>query len=152
MKMVVLAAPLLVLAFAAGAAPAVKPFELRLVVDCGAAGATPVAYLHQNTREALCLSPDLILSRADVVGAELVQTGYGDEAARISISGDAVSRLSAATAANTGKRFAVVYDGHIVSAPVLMEPIAGNQLEINVGSTGDSVENFVADLATGSKP
>jgi len=117
------------------------------VVDC-APGATPVPYRHQGVQDDLCLSPDIIVSRADIIVAELIHTGYGTEAARISISNDAVGRLTAATTANTGKRFAILYDGRIVSAPMVVEPITGNQLEIDVGSTGDSVEDFIADLGT----
>lgn len=135
------------LAFAvpAGAAPAAKPLEFRLVVDCSP-GAKRVAYRHQSMQEDLCLSPDIVLSRADIVTAELIHTVYGSETARLTISGDAIARLTDATTANVGKRFAVVYDGHIVFAPVVRDPITGNQLEIDVGSTGDSVEDFVADL------
>jgi preprotein translocase subunit SecD len=142
---------LCVLAAAATAAPAAKPFEIHLVVDC-APGAKPVAYRHQGTQADLCLSPDVILNRADVMAAELIHTVYGTDAARISISGDAVGRLTAATTANTGKRFAVLYDGHVVSAPLVVEPITGNQLEIDVGSTGDSVEDLIADLGTRPAP
>jgi preprotein translocase subunit SecD len=153
MKFLPSAALLFALAFATGAAaaPAAKPFELHLVVACGN-GAKPVAYLHQGVQDDLCLSPDVILRRADIVTAQLIQTGYGSEAARLTIADDAIERLTAATTAHTGKRFAVIYDGHVVSAPVVMEPITGNQLEIDVGSTGDSVEDFVADLAGGPAP
>ncbi|MBL6938619.1 MAG: hypothetical protein ISS15_10215 [Alphaproteobacteria bacterium] len=137
----------LALAFAssAAAAPAARPLEIHLVIAC-APGAAHVPYAHQGVAEELCLAPDVIISRADITGAQLFSTGYGDEAARLTISEDAVGRLTAATTANVGKRFAVVYDGHVVSVPVVVEPITGNQLEISVGSTGDSVEDFVADL------
>ena len=143
MKAFVLSAAVLVLATAAAAAP--KPLDLRLVVDC-APGAPTVPYAHQGVNEGLCLAPDIIVGRADIKDAQVITTGYGDEAARLTISDEAVGRLTAATSANVGKRIAVVYDGHVIFAPVVRDPITGNQLEITVGSTGDSVEDFVADL------
>jgi len=152
MKIVSPTVLLFALALTAGAVAApVKPFEMRLVIDC-AAGAKPIAYRHQASQEDLCLAPGVILSRADIKAAELVHTGYGTEAARIFITGEAVDRLAAATTANTGKRFAFVYDGRIVTAPVVMEPITGNQLEIDEGSSGDSIEDMVTDLGSGRIP
>lgn len=147
-----LAATLSLCAAHAADAPAAT-LEMRLVVDC-TPSAKMLSHDNQGTPENLCLSPDLILDRSDITGAEAVHTAYGTDAIRLTVDPKAVERLTAATAKAAGMRgrIGVVYNGKLVAAPMVMEPITGNQLEIDVGSTGDSVEDLIADLGTRPAP
>ncbi|HXC54833.1 MAG TPA: hypothetical protein VNU97_06035 [Rhizomicrobium sp.] len=146
MKWIALSLALSLAPAAAAEAPPAT-LEMRLVVDC-TPGAVPLPHDNQGVSESLCLSPDLILDRSDVVAARTVHTAYGSDAVRITIDDDAVARLSAATAKAAGARgrIAIVYDGKLVSAPMVMDPITGNQVEIDLGLSGDRLDAVAADL------
>lgn len=49
----------------------------------------------------------------------------------IGLSADGREDMARATAANVGRRMAIVVNGAAVSAPVIREPIAGGVLEIS---------------------
>ena len=117
---------------AAAAEDAPATLEMRLVVEC-APGAVPLPFDHQGLREKLCLAKELILDRSDIVDAQEIQSAYGEDVVRISINAKAVSRLTDATTTHVGERFAFVFDGKVVFAPVVREPITGNELEISMG-------------------
>jgi preprotein translocase subunit SecD len=140
------------LAMAASAAVAAeappRTLEMRLVIDC-TPGSTPLPFDNQGIADRLCLSGDLILDRADIVNAREVHTPYGTDAIRITIDPKAVSRLTAATTDHIGRRIAVVYNGKIVSAPIVQEPITGRELEISMGSGIDDLSEIAAALRSG---
>jgi preprotein translocase subunit SecD len=135
---------------ALAAETALATLEFRLVVDCKA-GSVPLAYDNQGMAAKLCLSPDLILDRSDVVNAREVHTVYGTDAIRITIGEKAIARLSAATSAHVGGRLGIVYNGKLVSAPIVQEPITGNEVEISMGSANDDLSAIAAGLR-GAKP
>jgi SecD/SecF fusion protein len=112
---------------APSAALAGASFEMRVVIPC-APGDTP----HPAPNgEAFCLSPDVIVDRSNVVDAQKADGRPGpvlrfllDPAGRKRFE-DATTALSAARG-----RLAILYDGKIVSAPIVLDPISGGQGEI----------------------
>ena len=55
-----------------------------------------------------------------------------------------------ATAANVGKRIAIVYDGQIYSAPVVREAISGGQCQIDGMASYEEAENLASTIRIGS--
>lgn len=60
-------------------------------------------------------------------------------------------RFAAMTAANVGQKIAIVFDGLIVSTPVIMAPITGDQGEVAGNFTAESAQ-ALADAMAGSQP
>jgi preprotein translocase subunit SecD len=56
------------------------------------------------------------------------------------------------TKANTGKRFAIILDGQVVSAPVINEPIYGGKVQITGRFTVEEATNLALLLRAGALP
>ena len=56
------------------------------------------------------------------------------------------------TTENVGRRFAIVLDGHILSTPVIQEPIPGGRGQISGGFTLDSANDLSTMLRSGALP
>jgi len=67
----------------------------------------------------------------------------GDPIITFQFSGDAAKRLHRTTLQNIGRQLAIVIDGKIVSAPVILEPIAGGRGQISGGMTNTEVKDLV---------
>jgi len=61
-------------------------------------------------------------------------------------------RFGDATTQNVGKLFAIVLDGHVLSAPVIREPFLGGTGEISGSFTSESAQNLALLLRAGALP
>ena len=61
-------------------------------------------------------------------------------------------RFGDATKANVGKRFAIVLDGKVISAPVIREPITGGSGQISGNFTVESAKELALLLNAGALP
>jgi len=94
--------------------------EFHLVVDCKAgAQAMPV----RGSEKAFCLSPDVILGTGDIIAAKRTDRGGFHDVVEIKSSPPAATRMQEATRANVGGRIGVLYNGELVSAIRILDPI-----------------------------
>lgn len=84
------------------------------------------------------LSPRLIVSRSVLMtGAHLVCVGAiglerdGFPAVALHFDPEGARELEAMTRANTGRQIALLFDGQVLSAPHVLEPILGDALVTN---------------------
>ncbi len=61
-------------------------------------------------------------------------------------------RFAQATQANTGKPFAIIVDGQVISAPNINEPILGGRGQISGGFTVESANELAIALRSGKLP
>lgn len=78
-----------------------------------------------------------ILSTEDIVDATQVMDTFGGTptvSVRVTLSEGASTRFSDATAANVGRRMAIVFDDRVDSAPVVKSRIAGGIISVTMGA------------------
>jgi protein-export membrane protein SecD len=68
------------------------------------------------------------------------------------LHGPGAQKFGRATAANVGRRFAIVVDNHIVSAPNIISPITGGSGQITGSFTLDEAGNLANVLKSGQLP
>ena len=72
----------------------------------------------------------------------------------VSFSFDTIGgkRFGDATAQNVGKRFAIVLDDKVISAPVIREPITGGSVQISGNFTLEEANSVAMMLRAGALP
>jgi preprotein translocase subunit SecD len=100
----------------------------------------------------------LVVKRRAVVSGEMLTDARQsfDQSGRPAISfrfnGDGAKRFGDATLQSVGKRFAIVIDNKILSAPVIQEAILGGSGEITGNFTPESATNLALELRSGALP
>jgi preprotein translocase subunit SecD len=100
----------------------------------------------------------ILVNRRPVVSGEMLTSAAQsfDQNNRPAISfrfnGMGASRFSEATTQNVGKRFAIVVDNKVLSAPSILEPITGGSGEITGSFTMDQASNLALMLRSGALP
>ena len=62
------------------------------------------------------------------------------------------AKFARLTSENTGKRFAIILDGKVLSAPVIQEPIIGGQARISGSFSVESANQLAISLRSGALP
>ena len=103
------------------------------------------------------LDPDgnVVLTGADVVGADagivdLQGNGSKDYIVNLVFSDDAAKKFAELTEANVGKVISMQYDGEIVSAPTVDEPITGGKCYIKGQKDYEEAERLASTIRIGS--
>ena len=102
--------------------------------------------------------PQIALKRQTIVsGDQLVNANqeFGqDQEVVVGFTFDAQGgrRFAQTTQANTGKPFAIIVDGHVISAPNINEPILGGRGQISGGFTVESANQLAIALRSGKMP
>jgi hypothetical protein len=150
-----LAIALLALAAVAHAVPAPSMIQFRLVVDSPTADSEPMTIVQPNNPsrqpEVLNVQKDVLLDRSDLESAKFGAqiSGVPDNfpgPMRISIkfTDAGAKRLAEVTRQSIGKRLAIVIDGKLVSAPLIITSITGGAAEV----TGNFTKEEARVLAT----
>ncbi len=103
-------------------------------------------------------APERVFVPPDFTAADLgnVEGGY-DPAGNVAVldltfTELAAARLSVVTAGMVGQRLAVAWDGIIIAAPVIVEPVSGGIARITGAFTIGEAEEMAAVLAAGPLP
>ncbi len=103
-------------------------------------------------------APLLVKKRALVDGGMLTDARQGFDSqtgqaiVQFRFNGQGAKRFGDATANNIGKRFAIVLDGKIISAPVIQGAITGGSGQITGNFTPESANNLAILLRAGALP
>jgi protein-export membrane protein SecD len=122
--------------------------------DAAAGRVPPGSVLLQGANGA---APEVVRRRVLVDGSSLVRTNVGyDEnnqaAVDFRFDGTGARRFGTATTQNVGKRFAIILDDEVISAPSINEPITGGSGQITGGFTAETAGDLVALLRGGALP
>jgi len=91
-------------------------------------------YHNAGKTEAVVAIPAQVLGRADVESAR-IQKGVNErQSLSIELSRDASNKFEEITRENIGKRIMVVFDGKILTAPTINQPITGRNLTLHTVS------------------
>ncbi len=100
----------------------------------------------------------LVKKRALVTGEMLTDAHQGFDSqtgqavVNFRFNGQGSRRFGDATAANLGKRFAIVLDNRVISAPVIQSAITGGSGQISGNFTPESANNLAILLRAGALP
>lgn len=116
-----------VVAVTTSVSAAASEIEFRLVVNC-APGLRHFAGA-KNGQEDLCVAPTVIVGDEDILTVKAVHDKY---ARRIEFTYDDAARakMSAFTEENIGHRIALIANGKLLTAPIIMLPITGSSFEV----------------------
>lgn len=112
--------------------------------DAGAPAGTPVRYIAVSRR--------VILSGDDLIDAELSKDDNGQPAVSLKFNASGGKKFARATQENSGKLFAMILDGSVLSAPKIDEPILGGNAIIHGSFTTDSANQLAIALRSGKLP
>jgi len=76
----------------------------------------------------------------------------GTPGVSLTLDGAGAKRFAKVTTENSGKPFAIIVDGIVISAPRINEPILGGAARINGGFTVDSANQLAIALRSGKLP
>ena len=82
-------------------------------------------------RQWMRVRKEAVLDERTVVSASITNSPTGDVRIALHFSDAGAKRLAEITAANIGRKLAIVFDGQILAAPSIMEPITGGMAEIS---------------------
>ena len=107
----------------------------------------------QQPGEKYLIEKRILVSGGDLVDA---QAGFDQQTnqpmVNFRFNSSGAQKFAAATQANVGKRFAIVLDNKVISAPVIREPILGGQGQISGNFTVQSANDLAILLRAGALP
>jgi preprotein translocase subunit SecD len=87
-----------------------------------------------------------------LVGASAGFDQFGKSVVNFRFDGQGARRFGDATRANVGKRFAIILDGKVISAPTINEPITGGSGQISGNFTTETANDLSVLLRAGALP
>ncbi len=105
-------------------------------------------------KEPLLVSKDAALTGDLLVNAktEFSSSGFGEPYVSLTLNPKGADLFANITAANVGKRLAIVLDGNIVSAPVIREAIPSGQAQISGNFSVEEANDLSVVLRAGALP
>ena len=115
------------------------------------------AYEYEFLRswEEIKAAGDIILDGSDIQGADAgVYTEYGMNQYVVSLTLNDSGRVkfADATSKHVGESIAIVYDGEIVSAPVVQQALTDGKAQISGSFTWEEAENLATTIRVGALP
>jgi SecD/SecF fusion protein len=115
--------------------------------------------LKQMERERGGAEPLLVATEASLGGDTIVNAktefssrGFGEPYVSLTLNSKGAQVFANVTAANVGKRLAIVLDGKVVSAPVIREAIPSGQAQISGNFSVDEANDLAIVLRAGALP
>lgn len=93
-----------------------------------------------------------VVTGDQLIDASIGHDQYGSPAVNFRFDSAGGRRFARATQENTGKPFAIILDGRVISAPVINEPILGGAGIISGNFTTDSANQLAILLRSGKLP
>lgn len=130
--------------------------ELKKAINNEAIEGHELKYMdsERGGREPLLVSVDASLTGETIVNAktEFSQRGFGEPYVSLALNSKGAEVFSKVTAANVGKRLAIVLDGKVVSAPVIREAIPSGQAQISGTFSVNEANDLAIVLRAGALP
>ena len=114
--------------------------------------ALPIKDGHSPPGATIVVQKRVMVSGDTLTDAQATFDQYGAPAVNFKFDTVGARRFGDATTANVGKRFAIVLDNAVISAPVIREPIRGGQGIITGSFTSESANELALQLRAGALP
>lgn len=115
------------------------------------------AYVYQFLKswEEIKEAGDIILDGSDIQNAEAgwySEYGMNNYIVNLTLNESGKGKFATATSAHVGEAIAIVYDGEIVSAPVVQQPLTDGKAQISGNFTAEEVESLATTIRVGALP
>jgi len=115
------------------------------------------AYVYQflKTWDEIKEAGDIILDGSDVQTAEAGwynEYGINNYIVNLTLNESGKSKFATATSAHVGEAIAIVYDGEIVSAPVVRQALTDGKAQISGNFTAEEVDKLATTIRVGALP
>lgn len=130
----------------------------HLVDDASSSsGAVPIGMMMLQEEMNGAKRPLIVNKRPSLTGEMLTSASagfdqYGASAVDIAFDARGTKIFADLSTKNVGKRFAIVLDGKVYSAPVFREPILGGRAQISGSFTTEEAQDLAAILNAGALP
>lgn len=129
----------------------------HLVDDNAPAGIVPVGKMILQEDVNGAMRPLVVQKRPNLTGEMLTSAAaafdqYGAPAVDIAFDARGTKLFADLSTKNVGKRFAIVLDGKVYSAPVFREPILGGRAQISGSFATEEAQDLAAVLNAGALP
>ncbi len=114
--------------------------------------ALPLKDGHSPPGSTIVVQKRVLVSGETLTDAQATFDQYGAPAVNFKFNAEGARRFGDATKNNVGKRFAIVLDNAVISAPVIREPILGGQGIITGSFTTESANELALELRAGALP
>jgi len=102
--------------------------------------------------ESFILSDSVSLSNRDIRGCSVQFGEFGQPYLSIEFTPQGTAKLAELTNKNINKRLAIVFDGKVLQAPVIKEPIARGQAQITGDYSVSEIKNIATLINSGQPP
>ncbi len=127
--------------------------NVQLLGQNAETGAYEYAFL--RSWEEIKESGDIILDGSDIQGAEAgMYTEYGmnQYVVSLTLNDSGRGKFADATSKHVGESIAIIYDGEIVSAPVVQQALTDGKAQISGSFTWEEAENLATTIRVGALP
>jgi preprotein translocase subunit SecD len=114
--------------------------------------ALPLKDGHSAPGATIVVQKRALVSGETLTDAQATFDQYGAPAVNFKFNAEGARRFGDATKNNVGKRFAIVLDNAVISAPQIREPILGGQGIITGSFTTESANELALELRAGALP
>ncbi len=112
-------------------------------------------YAFIKTWDEIKESGDIILDGSDIQNAEAGwynEYGMNQYIVSLTLNETGKSKFAKATTAHVGEAIAIVYDGEVVSAPEVQQPLTDGKAQISGNFTAEAAENLATTIRVGALP
>ncbi len=112
-------------------------------------------YKFLKTWDEIKAAGDIILDGSDIQNAEAgwySEYGINNYIVNLTLNEIGKGKFATATSAHVGEAIAIVYDGEIVSAPVVQQALTDGKAQISGNFTAEEVEKLATTIRVGALP
>lgn len=112
-------------------------------------------YKFLKTWDEIEAAGDIILDGSDIQDADpgwYSEYGRNQYVVNLILNETGKGKFAKATSAHVGEAIAIVYDGEVVSAPVVQQALTDGKAQISGGFTAEEVENLATTIRVGALP
>ncbi|MCH5274130.1 MAG: protein translocase subunit SecD [Lachnospiraceae bacterium] len=114
-----------------------------------------VEYVLLKTLEEIKEAGDVILDGKDIKGAEAgwyQEYNMTQNVVSLTLNDSGRTKFAEATTAHVGEAIAIIYDGKIISAPIVQEPLTNGKAQISGSFTAEGANNLATTIRVGALP
>ena len=135
-----------------------KPGSLYFITQTDNSGAETFSYdgsgyVLNFTQEELEANGALVLNGTDIAdaqaGTQADELGNAQDVVKLEMTPDGATKFADATSANINKQIAIVYDGEIISAPVVRSAITDGNAVIEGMENSEEAEHLASSIRIG---